>query len=265
MPQPNQIKILYLGMNVWKPVPHCKIHCGIFLYDRPILLYGEIEKTFLQIRIREPEKDVSRFHCVKNSHPSLIEINKFTRLVFGFTQSPFILEGTLKSTLNITLTNTQALLKLFRRACISDDIVSRSNTMEEVEVIKQKSVELFPKGGFNLHMWHSSITLLQSSNTKSQSELTYTKETIKNIADLTKILGVPWDKNRNNLSVVVPEFNEKLITKRNVLSYIASIYQPLCLISASYVIGKVIYRELSDKKLPWDTEILRILKEKLKK
>ena len=73
------------------------------------------------------------------------------------------------------------------------------------------------------------------------------------------------DKNRDNLSIVVPEFNEKLITKRNVLSYIASIYDPLGLISASHIIGKVIYRELCDKKLPWDTEIPQILKKKFKK
>ena len=80
--------------------------------------------------------------------------------------------------------------------------------------------------------------------------------------DLTKILGVPRDKDRDNLPIAVPEFNEKLITKRNVLSYIASIYDPLDLISASHIIGKVIYRELYDKKLPWDTEILQILKKK---
>ena len=33
-------------------------------------------------------------------------------------------------------------------------------------------------------------------------------------ADLTKTLGVPWNKNRDNLSIVIPEFNKKLITKR---------------------------------------------------
>ena len=73
------------------------------------------------------------------------------------------------------------------------------------------------------------------------------------------------DKNRDNLSIVVPEFNEKLIIKRNVLSYIASIYNPLGLISASHILGKVIYRELCVKKLPWDTEVSQILKEKFKK
>ena len=66
------------------------------------------------------------------------------------------------------------------------------------------------------------------------------------------------------MSNAAPEFNKKLITKRNVLSYIASIYDPLGLISASHNIGKVIYRELCDKKLPWDTEIPNIREKNLK-
>ena len=70
-----------------------------------------------------------------------------------------------------------------------DGLVSGNNTLEAVEVIKQKSIELFRKDGFNLHkVWND----------------------LKNTNDLTKILGVPWDENRGNLSAVVPEFNEKL-------------------------------------------------------
>ena len=61
-----------------------------------ILLCGDIEKTFLQIRIQESERDILRFHWVKNSDPSIIEINRFTHLVFSLTHSPFILEGNLK-------------------------------------------------------------------------------------------------------------------------------------------------------------------------
>ena len=33
---------------------------------------------------------------MKNLDPYIVEINRFTWLVFGLTQSPFILEGTLK-------------------------------------------------------------------------------------------------------------------------------------------------------------------------
>ena len=129
-----------------------------------------------------------------------------------------------------------------------DDLVSGSNTKEEAEVIKQKFIEFFRKGGFNLHKWHSNIPSLQSSNTKSESELTYAKEKFKKSTNLTKIVGVPWVKIGDNLSHVVSEFDEKLATKRNVVSYITSIDNPLGLISATHFIGKVIYREEYDKK-----------------
>ena len=136
-----------------------------------------------------------------------------------------------------------------------DDLVLGSNTIEEVGVIKQKSIELFRKSKFNLHNWNSNIPLLQSSNTKSESEFSYVKEKLKNTAERIKILGVPSKKNCDNLSVVLIEFNEKLMTKKNVLSYIASTFVPLGLISTSHIIGKVSYRQLCQKKLPWDTEI----------
>ena len=136
-----------------------------------------------------------------------------------------------------------------------DDLVLGSNTIEEVGVIKQKSIELFRKSKFNLHNWNSNIPLLQSSNTKSESEFSYVKGKLKNTAERIKILGVPSKKNCDNLSVVLIEFNEKLMTKKNVLSYIASTFVPLGLISTSHIIGKVSYRQLCQKKLPWDTEI----------
>ena len=56
-----------------------------------------------------------------------------------------------------------------------DGLVSGSNNIEEVEFIKQKSNELFGKGGSNLHKWHSNILSLQSSSTKCKRELTYAK------------------------------------------------------------------------------------------
>ena len=66
-----------------------------------------------------------------------------------------------------------------------DDLVSGSNTIEEVEVINQKYIELFRNDRFNLHKWYSNIPSLRSSSIKSESELTYAKEKLKK-ADLTK-------------------------------------------------------------------------------
>ena len=103
---------------------------------RPILLWGDIEKIFLQIRMRQSE---SVKIWVKNSDPSVIEINRFTRLAFGLTQSPFILEGTLKDHYEYYINEYPTFIEAISEDIYVDDLVSGSNTIEELEVIKQKS------------------------------------------------------------------------------------------------------------------------------
>ena len=107
------------------------------------LLSGDIEKAFLQIRIQESERYVLRFHWVKNSDPSVIDINRFTRLVFSLTLSPFILEGTLKEHFQYYVNEYPTVIEAISKDMYVDDLVSGSNTIEEVKVIKQKSIELF--------------------------------------------------------------------------------------------------------------------------
>ena len=130
-------------------------------------------------------------------------------------------------------------------------------------------------------------------------QFNYPKEIFKNTGDLTKIPRVPWDENRDNLFVVVPEINEKFITKRNAVSkfikkealaqvfscefceisqdtffteYLpttASIYffhlQSTRLDICQPYCKKGSYRELCDKKLHWDPKIPQILKKNIKK
>ena len=65
------------------------------------------------------------------------------------------------------------LIENIRNDMYVDDLVSVGNILSEVEVIKQKSIELFARGGFNLHKWHSNISLLEKSGSNNNDELTY--------------------------------------------------------------------------------------------
>ena len=51
-----------------------------------------------------------------------------------------------------------------------DDLVLGGNILSEVEEIKQKSIELFAKGGLNLHKWHSKISLIEKSDSNNNDE-----------------------------------------------------------------------------------------------
>ena len=63
--------------------------------------------------------------------------------------------------------------KIHNDMCV-DDLVSGGTNLVEVKNLKQKSIELFSKGYFDLHKWHLNIPSLENDNTNS--EKTYTKQ-----------------------------------------------------------------------------------------
>ena len=55
----------------------------------------------------------------------------------------------------------------------------------------------------------------------------------------TKILDVRWNKLTDNQTIFIPKF-QYIVAKRSILSYVASIYDSLSIISLYYELGKVI-------------------------
>ena len=58
----------------------------------PVAVCGDIQEAFLQIRIKEEERDALRFHWRRDDN-SPLETYRFTRALFGLTSSPFLLGG----------------------------------------------------------------------------------------------------------------------------------------------------------------------------
>ena len=71
-----------------------------------------------------------------------------------------------------------------------DGLTSGGNTVGEVEILKQKWEELFRKGGFSLHKWHSNVPSLENIKATTSNELTSAKQTFQTSSNETKILGV---------------------------------------------------------------------------
>lgn len=63
------------------------------------MVSGDIRQAFLQVRIRESERDALRFHWRKDEQ-STVETLRFTRALFGLAPSPYLLEGVIESHLS---------------------------------------------------------------------------------------------------------------------------------------------------------------------
>ena len=116
-------------------------------------------------------------------------------------------------------------------------------SLQEVEKMKSDSIELFEKGGFKIHKWHSNEPNLETNDLNSEKELNFAKEHLGTKANETKILGFNWDKQRDTFRVEIPTESQGL-TKRNILKTLASIYDPLGFISPVLLIGKILFRNL---------------------
>ena len=99
------------------------------------------------------------------------------------------MEGTLKKYFENYRDSFKELIKIIENDIYVDDLVTGGNNLEEVKEIKQNSVQLFKKGGFNLHKWNSNVSELKSEN-NNQSELTYAKQVLNQGSNETKILGL---------------------------------------------------------------------------
>ena len=113
-----------------------------------------------------------------------------------------------------------------------------------------------------MHKWNSNVPSLESKSAEGKQELTYAKQILSQDSNEIKIFGPCWNKENDNISVVKPIAKEKRPTKRNILSELASVYDPIGLISPSHLIGKILYREVCELKIPWDEVVPLPIKQK---
>ena len=96
-----------------------------------------------------------------------------------------------------------------------------------------------------MHNWESSVNFLESECMPIPS----------------KILGHAWNKDDDTLELLAKPFpQEHPVTKRTILSYLGTVYDPLGIISPTMAEGKHIYREACDEKKGWNAEVSPRLK-----
>ena len=102
--------------------------------------------------------------------------------------------------------------------------------MTAAKKLKRETVEVFADIKFDLHKWHSNVPDLET--TSGNDESTFAKQQLGNTLSTgkSKLLGLPWDKLHDTLSVVFPDEPAKL-TKCVILANLAKIYNQLGLVS----------------------------------
>ena len=212
--------------------------CSILVRFRQynVAFSSDIEKAFLHVHLDEEDRDFTRFlwlsdPCDVNS--PLIAF-RFRVVLFGATCSPFMLQATL--TYHLTRNGSGISQDLLRNLYV-DNVVSGCQTETASLDYFVQSRSILNTANFNLRSWASNNTQLM--NTAKQHQAAETNNPVK-------VLGLWWDTH-SDLIYSSPKPIASLTTtttKRDILKWASTIFDPLGLISPVTISAKLFLQTL---------------------
>ncbi|XP_046862618.1 uncharacterized protein LOC124456128 [Xenia sp. Carnegie-2017] len=159
-----------------------------------------------------------------------------------------------------------------------DDLASGESSTERAYQLYRKANERMNEGGFKLRKWRTNDSALRSQieedvrdvESSCVDEQTYAKTTLAQVqGQFGKVLGLEWDSvgdviifDFENLSAKAENTEP---TKRNVLSLLACIFDPLGLLSPTIVKAKILFQDICYSGVDWDDTLPKSVKEKWEK
>ena len=145
---------------------------GIILRFRKnhVAIMGDIEKMFLQIRLKEEDMDSHRYLWRDLDPKATPKIYRMTRVTFGVVSSPFLAIGTIQEHVKRCKGTFPVASSEILRNTYVDDFASGRDNVQETLKLQQSATELMQKAAFNLTKWSSNSSELMDSLPERKSK-----------------------------------------------------------------------------------------------
>ncbi|XP_048485725.1 uncharacterized protein LOC125490479 [Plutella xylostella] len=227
--------------------------------ELPIAVCADIEEMFLRIQIRPEDQPAQMFLWRGSDRSSPPRQFRMTSMLFGATSSPFLAH----SVRNRNAEDFAASHPLAHRAVTQsrymDDFVDSFNSPEEAREVVDQLRHVHAQAGFSLRSWSSSDPAVLRDVPEELHARQPATLPVGSSCD-SKILGLLWDAARDQLAFStsmcrVPtevRAQTRAPTKREALSAVMSIFDPLGLLSHFSITAKILLQDLWRMRLDWD-------------
>ena len=210
------------------------------------VLLADIEKAFLQIYLKN-EDDKDRF-CFLWETDEGLKVYRFRTILFGLNCSPFILNHIIQLHL-ANYSNSVAATALKKSLYVDNFIYSTSDENKLMDIYSDAR-EIMTEGGFNLRSWMTNYPPLV--DTMASEDVLHRHD-----APDEKVLGYLYDAQQDTMSLADFHFEEKShsITKRQLLSNISKVFDPLSLVLPVTIRGRLLMKQVWKEGTPWDEDV----------
>ena len=206
---------------------------------------------------------------------SEVVVLRFTRVVFGVSSSPFLLNATIRHHMENYSTAFPEFVKTFLKSIYVDNVSYGADNVDSAYELYVMSKTTLAEGGFNLRKFvTNSVTLnnmiesnecnVAPSNVGIAEGIPEDRTYIKDLLGTTqahqdcvqRVLGVRWNFvqdelifDLNELAILV---KRTLPTKRQIVAITTKFYDPLGFISPVVMHFKILFQAMCISKIGWD-------------
>ncbi|GFW18179.1 DUF1758 domain-containing protein [Trichonephila clavipes] len=217
-----------------------------------IALTGDIEKMFRQILVNEDDVEFQRIFWREIPEEPLKEYRLLT-VTYGTACAPYLSIRTIQQLAEEEIKKFPEASKVALEDFYVDDLITGTNSKEDAKKLVSQVIELMKKGGFPIRKWASNeSSVLESLPTelRSSSGSLHIEED-----HLMKILGIIWNSKEDTFRINISPPNEVRPTKRQLLSTIAKIYDPLGFLSPTTIQLKILMQDIWKENISWNDPV----------
>lgn len=220
--------------------------------NHPCVLTTDVSKMYRAVTLTPEDRDFHRFLWRDKDTDPVVD-HRMTRVTFGIASAAFLATNSLLCLAKENESELPLAAKAVKESFHVDDGLPSVETKQEAISLHHQLQDLFNRGGFKLHKWDSNSPEVLNS---ISPEIRSTKNTsaLGSSDSFVKTLGMEYNSNQDHFRFSSTELSieESLITKREVLSDSAKIFDPLGLTSCVTVVAKIIFQRLWERGTAWD-------------
>ena len=222
------------------------------------VLGADAEKMYRQIWIDPEQRDLQRI--VWRREPSEeLKHYRLNTVTYGTTSASFLAIRCLNKAAEEQEEIYPKAGYEIKKNFYVDDLLTGASTIEEARKLKYAIIEGLKKSGFTLRKWVSNNKAILNDVQENSKIEQYIVD-----QDVKKTLGLVWNCQEDSLTYMVQIESCLRPTKRNILSILSKIFDPLGLVGAIIIRAKIIMQQLWIQKTDWDQEVSPEIYEKWK-
>ncbi|XP_045501426.1 uncharacterized protein LOC123698718 [Colias croceus] len=217
-----------------------------------VCIIGDLVKMYRQILVKDEDTNYQRI-VWRNDSNQPIKHYKLLTLTFGTACAPYLAVKTLQTLAKQEQLRFPTASEITQRDFYIDDLMTGCENLDEALHIYDEINSLMKSGGFQMQKWSSNDTNFLSKIGKDKMSDDFVR--IKSDNQF-KVLGLSWNRETDNFEYTInlPD-GQHPVTKRQILSDIARLYDPIGWIAPVVVKAKIYIQKVWKAGLDWDANL----------